>query len=140
MNDLSARIEILFYNLARDNFRVELCDGFHKNCTIIMALTMKVEFYPVCCELFFVKTLKSANIYFVDMNFCNGQASKNQKSRKRKLLNQQAYEQNRANSPRIIDKMKVYMLLNNAIKAKFKNSLEFKLNIRSAVFRNFPTF
>lgn len=30
MNDLSARVETLFYNLARDNFRAELRDGFYK--------------------------------------------------------------------------------------------------------------
>lgn len=30
MNDLSARIETLFYNLAQDNFHVKLYDNFYK--------------------------------------------------------------------------------------------------------------
>lgn len=72
MNDLSARIEILFYNLARDNFRAELCDGFYKQKLHI--ITMEVEFLASMWVLFFLwkKKLKLANIYFADENFVTG--------------------------------------------------------------------
>lgn len=78
MNDLSARIETLFYNLTRDNFRTKLYDNFYKQeLHHYYNGAMEVEFWPVYESC---KSIKTGKHLLCGREFC-GQASKNRKSR-----------------------------------------------------------